>query len=208
MNARKRLESRIRGWLPKESNLPKPHQRYAQPTTINQKHITREPHSRKQTTGILIFASAFALLTLAFVDFQVINSIITWQVAAIYLVIGLIAGWLISSPFIKRQLKLLREKGEINYGAFLYRVAISLAVVVAVSGITGFLFSYLSLQIKTIYADSFLGGILGFFCSWAILFFKWEKTYRMRIYGTRDRLYAISQNENPNVSKLIPELKT
>jgi len=208
MNVKKSLKSRIRGWLPKGPNLPKPPQRYAQPTTINQKHVTKEPHARKQTTSILIFASVLTLLTLAFVDFQVINSITTWQVAAIYMVPGLTAGSLISSTFIKRELKLLREKGEITWGDIPYLLVISLVAVVAFSGITGFLFSYLSLQIRTLYLDSVFGGGLGFFCSWAFLFFKWESTYRKLICATRDRVYAISQNENTNVSKPIPELKT
>ncbi len=198
----------IRVWFPKEPRLPtKAFHHYDQSTSANQKHITIDTHAKKQRTTFLIFTPLFALFILAFVDFQVTISMTTWQSAAIYLFIGLITGSLITSPFIKRELKLLREKGEIIYFDKPLMLVISLVVVIAFSGITGFLFSYLSLQTRTIYVNSLFGGILGFLCSSAILIFKWENTYRKRIYGTRDRLYAVSQNENPNMSNPIPELK-
>jgi hypothetical protein len=54
MNAKKSLENRIRGWFPKEPNLTKPIQHYAQPTTVNQKNITTDIDAIKQKTLVII----------------------------------------------------------------------------------------------------------------------------------------------------------
>lgn len=58
MNAKKSLENRIRGWLPKEPNLPKPIQQHTQPTTINQKNKPMGiPKSITNVGFLTLFAS-------------------------------------------------------------------------------------------------------------------------------------------------------
>ena len=65
MNVKKTLENRIRGWFPKEPNLPKPIQQYAQPTTINQKNKPVDILKGINNVGFLTLFASCGLLAFA-----------------------------------------------------------------------------------------------------------------------------------------------
>jgi hypothetical protein len=198
MELKKSLEKRIRGWFPKEPNLSKHIQEYTQPTAINQKNITIEPGARKQRTAFLFLIFFLFLLILGLAYFQV-GVGFPWEVLAISLVSGLVAGSLASSPIHKRELKLLLQQGEIGPK----EMVLSLLALVAFWAIYYLMYPFFSWQIRGIFIDLILGGVLGTFCSIAVLSIRWENTYKKRIYlRFWGGFYALPQNWQANVSNV------
>jgi hypothetical protein len=201
MNAKKTLQNRIRGWFPKEPN-PKPIQQYVRSAPINQKNLNTDIDAIKQRTFFLIFLPLTVLLSLLYISSTFRDAHVSWQVGAIGMISGLVTGSLIGLPFTMRELKLLSEEGEIRNSVRLWLLTLLLIVVFA--GISLFLILYFSFQIEVIYLDLSLGITIGSYTSNAILCFRWENTFKKRIYRRMwGGMYAIPQNQQAHVSTLI-----
>jgi hypothetical protein len=196
MNLLRYLKNRIRGWLPKESNVPVvPAKTDSQ---INKRPLTTKQteNGKSATRDLLPHAILFAVLSPFFL-IQVnayfnlpLASQITW------LITGLMFGSIISASLAKRDLNCLARDKEIR----------SFTIVVAVLFVVGFMFIFSGIIVVVLFTG-LPGWIKGGFMSSVfadasvftvvryVLFLKWEKKNKMCILQNRSRFFVVPQSD-------------
>jgi hypothetical protein len=208
MNIKKSLESRIRGWLPKEPNVP------VVPAKTDSR-INERPlmvaHKGKGTssTRFLRFPSIFlaVLGSLFIIQFNVqshisLTSQVTWIIA------GLTVGSIISASFAKWQLNCLTRDKELR--ATIAEPLFIAGIMLIFTGISvGVLFTNLPTGIQMGFMSSVFAGGSVFGGVRYVLFLRWEKKNKMCILQNRSRFFVVPQSgTNSAVDKVVSSEKS
>ena len=153
----------------------------------------RKSSLRKQFIFPLLFA-----LFVSFVWFAVFphDYDIGWKVEAAGWVIGLFAGALVSLLVTNTELKLLSRENRISKRRYDGELVI---LALAFISISLFLIFNYSAQIVGIYLGVAIAFVLGWVFSKFILFFKWERKSKKRLYfywNSKAAVYAIQETEH------------
>jgi hypothetical protein len=206
MNPLRYLEKRIRGWLPKEPNVP------LAPAKIDFR-VNERPLMTKQmgkgtsSTRFLRFHSIFlaVLGSLFIIQFNVQSHIsLTSQV--IWIIAGLTVGSIISASFAKWQLNCLTRDKELRA-----TIAESLFIAGIMLIFTGTLVGVLSTNLSTGsgFLNSAFAGASVFGGVRYVLFLRWEKKNKMCILQNRSRFFVVPQSgTNSTVDKVVSSEKS
>jgi hypothetical protein len=195
MNVKKSLESRIRGWLPKEPNGPKVPARID--FRISQRSlITNQLGVGTRSTRFLrngaIFMVIFGSLLIIQCNAQshiALTSQIVWIIA------GLTGGSILGALFTKRQLRRLAKYNEVKVGMTLANILFLAGTLIIFTGILiGVLSSNLPMLIRIGFLSSVFAGGSPFIGVRYVLFVRWEKKNKMYILQNRSRFFAVPQS--------------
>ncbi len=193
MNVKKSLENRIRGWLPKEPNIPKVPNKID--LRINQRPLitTQRVIGKSATRPLRIHAIFWAIFgPLFIIQFNVQSHIflpsqITWIIA------GLTFGSIVSALFTRRQLERLGKNNEVRMtiADILFLVG---TFVIFVGILIGVLFNNLPAWIQSGFMSSVFAGGSAIIVARYILFWRCEKKNKMYILQNRSRFFAVPQS--------------
>ena len=206
MNPLRYLEKRIRGWLPKEPNVPLTPAKIDFPVN-GRPLMTKQMGKGTSSTRFLRFHSIFlaVLGSLFIIQFNVYSHIsLTSQVT--WIIAGLTVGSIISASFAKWQLNCLTRDKELRA-----TIAESLFIAGIMLIFTGTLVGVLSTNLSTgigvlnsVFAGaSVFGGVR------YVLFLRWEKKNKMCILQNRSRFFVVPQSgTNSTVDKVVSSEKS
>jgi hypothetical protein len=197
MNIKKSLESRIRGWFPKEPDV-------AQPEKSNIQKLTSE---QNQTPDLLAGRIVMVVLMgyLACLTILLFSSMFTHYQATQWLQLGGIGlGWLLGSlitvSFTRKKLRLLKEKGEIRRSIKLV-VLSSLVYFILIVFPGTFILTDLPIEILAISGEFAISVMFGNLISDFILTFRWERENKMRVIGGGFwKIYAVPKVARPKAN--------
>jgi hypothetical protein len=213
MNPLRYLENRIRGWLPKEQNVPKVPAKIdfrinQRPLTTNQ--IVGGTSATRFLRNGAIFWVIFGPLWI--IQFSVLfhialTSQITWIIA------GLTGGSILSVIFTQRQLKRLAKDNKV--GTTLADILFLAGTLVIFTGIlVGVLFSNLPAWIQAGFLSSVSASVPAAGGARYVLFVRWEKKNKMYILQNRVRFFAVPQsstkstvNETTSSENALPKTR-
>jgi len=149
-------------------------------------------------TIVTLVASAFVLYALISL---LAYSQVTWSLQVIGVILGFVAGPLISFPFTRRELRLLAEKGEIRKG-LKSRILNSLVFIIFIGFFDYLLFSGLPLELLIVFWEFVAAFLLGSLVLDLALRLRWEIVNKKRLVYRggfwRGRVYAIPKDDKPN----------
>lgn len=192
------LVSFIRGWLPKEPNVPMVPAKIG--FRVNERPLmTKQMGKGTSSTRFLRFPSIFlaVLGSLFIIQFNVqshisLTSQVTWIIA------GLTVGSIISASFAKWQLNRLTRDKELRA-----TIAGSLFIAGIMLIFTGILVGVITnfpTGIRMGFMSSVFAGASVFGGVRYVLFLRWEKKNKMRILQNRSRFFVVPQSSTNNSS--------
>lgn len=195
MNKNRNLRDRIRGWFPQEPALTKSSQRLAQVPLAN-RDLTSPP---SRTTRLRREIRVFPLLiVLSLVIFAVTLLRVPGNMVELGVIVGLVAGSLISVPFTKTELKWLSQNGKIR-SLYASLPLLSFCILFAVAFVV--LNSFFSRETAGFYFDAGWAAFIGAYFSNLEECFLWENRSNKRIYkGLWGDLYTVTQANRTTVT--------
>jgi hypothetical protein len=195
MNPIRYLKNRIRGWLPKEPNVPVVPAKIDFP--VNERPLmTKQMGKGTNATRSLRFHAIFwaVLGPLFMIQFNVYSHI-SLSSQVIWIIVGLTAGSIISASFTKWQLNCLTRDKEIRA-----TIAESLFIAGIMLIFTGTLVGVVSTNLLTgigVINSAFAGGSV-FIGVRYVQFLRWEKKNKMCILQNRSRFFVVPQSDTNN----------
>jgi MFS family permease len=207
MTLKKRLETFVQGWLPKEPNVSKAPAKID--FRINQRPlITNQTGVGTRSTRFLRAGAIFWVIfgPLFIIQFTAqshiaLTSQITWIIA------GLTVGLILGALFTRRQLKRLAKDNEVRetIAGILFLVG---TLLIFIGILIGVLFSNLPILIRIGFLSSVFAGGPAFIGARYILFVRWEKKNKMYILQNRSRFFAVPQSgTNSAVNEVVSSEK-
>ena len=189
MNPIRYLENRIRGWLPKEPNLPKQPTPSSQKTADNQTLIPLQTGSLPTKTGsrvsLLYGLCGFIWSLLALL--QILRSLVypyfsPWQLTLLVVAAGCIFGMAFGVAVARWQLRTLTKKGEIKPMPKISVLLIFAGSILTLSGVLLYFLPEMSLQNPPMLFIDSVESMLpaGWFTIFAF-FSSWERKYKRTI---------------------------
>jgi hypothetical protein len=208
MNPIRYLENRIRGWLPKEPNLPKQPTPSSQKTADNQTLIPPETGNLPTKTGsrvsLLYGLCGFIWSFLALQ--QILRSLaypyfFPWQLTLLVVAAGCIFGVAFGGAVARWQLRTLTKKGEIRAGTQIPFLLIVTGSILTLSGVLLYFLPEMSLQNPPIlFIDSLASMVPAVLFTMLAFFSSWERKYKRTILsGLWGGLYVVSKMDNTQV---------
>ncbi len=208
MNPIRDLENRIRGWLPKEPNLPKQPTPSSQKTADNQILIPPQTGNLPTKTGsrvsLLYGVCGFIWTFLALQ--QILRSLaypyfFPWQLTLLVVAAGCVFGMAFGVAVARWQLRTLTKKGEIKPMPKISVLLIFTGSILTLSGVLLYFLPEMSLQNPPMLFIDSVESMLpaGWFTIFAF-FSSWERKYKRRILSDWwGGLYVVSKTDNTQV---------
>ena len=211
MNVKESLEKRIRGWLPKEPNLPKQPSPSSQKTSDNQTLIPPQRNlSTKTGWRVSLLYGLFGFIWSFLALQQVLRSLaypyfFPWQLTLSVVAAGCIFGMAFGGAVARWQLRTLSKKGEIKPIPKTSVVLIVTGSILALSGVLLYFLPQMSLQNPPmLFIDSVASMFPAYLFTIFAFFSSWERKYKRTILsqpwgGPWGGLYVISKMDNTQV---------
>jgi hypothetical protein len=207
MNHKKRL-NRIRGWLPKEPNLPKQPTPSSQKTADNQTLIPPQTGNLPTKTGSrasLLYGLCGFIWSLLALQ-QILRSFAypyfsPWQLTLLVVAAGCIFGVAFGGAVARWQLRTLTKKGEIKPMPKISVLLIFAGSILTLSGVLLYFLPEMSLQNPPMLFIDSVESMLpaGWFTIFAF-FSSWERKYKRTILSDWwGGLYVVSKTDNTQV---------
>ncbi|MGA2680763.1 MAG: hypothetical protein ABSF44_03065 [Candidatus Bathyarchaeia archaeon] len=208
MNVKKSLENRIRGWLPKETNLPRQPTPSSQKTVNNQTLIPPQTGNLPTKTGsrvsLLYALCGFIWSFLAFL--QILRSLAypffsPWQLTLSVVGVGCILGVVFGGAVARWQLGTLTKKGEIKPMPKISVLLIFTGSILTLSGVLLYFLPEMSLQNPPmLFIDSVESMLPASWFTIFAFFSSWErKSKRTILSDWWGGLYVVLKTDNTQV---------
>jgi fluoride ion exporter CrcB/FEX len=208
MNPIRYLENRIRGWLPKEPNLPKQPTPNSQKTADNQTLIPPQTGNLPTKTGSrasLLYALCGFIWSLLALQ-QILRSFaypyfFPWQLTLLVVAAGCIFGVAFGGAVARWQLRTLSTKGEIKPLPKISVLIIVIGSILILGGVLLYFLPEMSLQNPPMLFIDFVASMVPAVWFTGFAFFSsWERKYKRTILsGLWGGLYVVSTMDNTQV---------